>query len=106
MRVEDAGAQYPVVIDPWIQQAELTASDGAAGDLFGFSVALSDGTIVVGAPHHMVGSNQYQGAAYVFVQSGGTWNQQAELTAADGAANDFFGWSVGTWHEACLESAK
>jgi hypothetical protein len=34
------------------------------------------------------------GAAYVFVESGGTWSQQAELTAPDGAAYDFFGGSV------------
>jgi len=38
------------VVDPFVQQAELTASDGAAGDQFGFSIALSgDGnTAVVG----------------------------------------------------------
>ena len=78
----------------WNQQAELKASDGAAGDDFGYSVAVSGGTAVVGASGHMVSSNQGQGAAYVFVPSGGTWTQQAELTASDGAANDQFGWSV------------
>jgi hypothetical protein len=95
VRVQDAGAQYPVTVDPWIQQAELTASDGAAGDNFGYSVALSGSTAVVGAPSH---PNSYEnpgpGAAYVFVKSGGTWNQQAELIASDGAANDEFGYSV------------
>src|SRR4029077_20779211 len=80
----------------WIQQGELAASDGVAGDEFGSSVAVDGGTIVVGAPLHAVGSNQSpgQGAAYVFVQSGGTWIQQAELTASDGASWDFFGNSV------------
>ena len=34
----------------WTQVAKLTADDGAAGDDFGKSVAISDGTIVVGAP--------------------------------------------------------
>ena len=33
----------------WGQQAELTASDGVAGDLFGISVSLSGNTVVVGA---------------------------------------------------------
>ena len=33
----------------WTQVAKLTADDGASGDNFGFSVAISDGTIVVGA---------------------------------------------------------
>jgi hypothetical protein len=46
--------------------AELTASDGAEGDEFGTSVVLGGGTIVIGAPFATVGSNQQQGAAYVF----------------------------------------
>ena len=33
----------------WAQVAKLTADDGAARDQFGESVAISDGTIVVGA---------------------------------------------------------
>ena len=78
----------------WSQQAELTAADGAAYDLFGCSVSLSGTTALIGAPYHEVGSNTYQGAAYVFTYSGGTWSQQAELTATDGAVNDQFGGSV------------
>ena len=49
VRVDDAGAKYPLVIDPFIQQAKLTASDGAANDRFGWSVAISGDTVVVGA---------------------------------------------------------
>src|SRR4029077_8779295 len=45
---------------------------------------------VVGAP----AKNAYTGATYVFTVSGGVWSQQAELTAADAAANDSFGTSV------------
>jgi nucleoside-specific outer membrane channel protein Tsx len=78
----------------WSQQAELKASDGVAGDDFGYSVAVSGSTAVVGAPYHMIGSNPDQGAAYVYAPSGGSWSQQEELTAADGAANDEFGDSV------------
>ena len=77
----------------WTQQAELTASDGAADDYFGYSVAVSGGTAVVGAFGHNVGSNP-AGAAYVFVQSGTTWTQQAELTSSDGAASDDLGYAV------------
>jgi FG-GAP repeat/Abnormal spindle-like microcephaly-assoc'd, ASPM-SPD-2-Hydin len=94
VRVEDGGARYPIIVDPWIQQAELTASDGAPGDSFGYSVAESGGTVVVGADTHQVGSNFGQGAAYVFVHSGTTWSQQAELTASDGEFEDYFGSSV------------
>ncbi len=49
VRVDDAGARYPLTIDPLIEQAKLTASDGAAGDRFGVSVAVSGDTVVVGA---------------------------------------------------------
>jgi hypothetical protein len=73
----------------WAQQAELTASDGAAFDSFGVSVSLSGTTALVGARSHA--SN---GAAYVFTQNGTAWTQQAKLTAADGAAFDEFGNSV------------
>jgi len=78
----------------WTQQAELTASDGAPGDWFGDSVSLSGTTALVGARYHTVGSNTKQGAAYVFTESGGSWTQQAELTASDGTAYDYFGTSV------------
>jgi hypothetical protein len=94
VRVQDGGARYPVVVDPWVEEAELTGSDGAAGDYFGWSVAVSGSTAVVGAPWKTVGSNFRQGAAYVFVQTGGTWTQQTELTPSDGASGDGFGVSI------------
>ena len=40
IRVEDRGAAYPLRIDPFIQQAELTAPDGAWYEEFGTSVAV------------------------------------------------------------------
>jgi hypothetical protein len=57
IRVDDTEAAYPVVIDPFIQTAKLTASDGAVDDRFGQSVAISGDTIVVGA----YGDNSVQG---------------------------------------------
>ncbi len=93
--VEDSHAEYPLVVDPtWTQQAEMVASDGATGDDFGYSVAVSGNTAVVGAPDKLVGPNIFQGVAYVFVRSGSNWTQQAELAAFDGAAGDQFGYSV------------
>ncbi|MGB8645828.1 MAG: FG-GAP repeat protein, partial [Anaerolineae bacterium] len=99
LRVDDAGAQYPLVIDPWIQTAKLTASDGATLDQLGYAVAVSaDGsTLVAGAPNAAIGGNSQQGAAYVFVRAGGEWSsatETAKLTASDGAVNDRLGWSV------------
>jgi len=96
LRVDDTGARYPLVIDPFVQQAKLTAVDGAAYDYFGRAVALSsDGdTAIVGAYEADVGGNANRGAAYVFTRSGVTWSEQEKLIAADGAMNDYFGRAV------------
>ncbi len=99
IEVEDAGAAYPLTIDPRIhtQVAKLTASDGAGGDEFGFSVAVSGDTLVVGAYRDDRGANGNQGSAYVFQRNQGgadQWGQVRQLTASDGAASDQFGSSV------------
>ncbi|NMB68048.1 MAG: hypothetical protein GYA20_04730 [Chloroflexi bacterium] len=80
----------------WEQQAILTAADREVGDHFGISVALSDdgNTALVGAYVDDVGANLNQGSVYIFKRSGVSWNQQAQLTASDGAAEDYFGRSV------------
>ncbi len=77
----------------WVQEQKLLASDGAAGDHLGFSVAASGGVAVVGA--NSAGNNgSPSGAAYVFRHDGSAWVQEQKLLASDGAAFDFFGWSV------------
>jgi hypothetical protein len=91
--------------DSWIQAQKLTASDGAAGDLFGDSVAISGGTVVVGVPKGDIGSNQDQGSAYVFVGVSNSWTQQAKLTASDGAAYDQFGVSVAVYEDTIVVGA-
>lgn len=79
----------------WQLQARLTASDGAGGDHFGSAVAINGTTVVVGAYNKTHGAaSSAQGEAYVFVQSGSTWSQQAILTASDGTLGDTFGTSV------------
>lgn len=78
----------------WTQQARLTASDGVAGNLFGCAVSIFGDTAIIGAYANATGANFNQGAAYVFTRSGSVWTQQAKLLASDGAANDYFGFSV------------
>ncbi len=73
----------------WTQQAEITATNGAAFDNFAIAVALSGDTALVGAY-----SAQRTGAAYVFVRHGATWLQTQELTARGGRSGDQFGQSV------------
>ena len=82
-------------IDP-SQSAKLTASNGASGDEFGMSVAVSGDMVVIGAP----AANDGRGAAYVFTEPGTGWvdmTEVAELTASDGQAGDYFG---GRWRSA------
>ena len=77
----------------WSQKAKLIASDGAADDEFGISVAVDGDTIVVGARQDDDNGNQ-SGAAYVFIRVSGVWSHNTKLTASDGAANDELGISV------------
>jgi hypothetical protein len=85
----------------WQQQAEITADDGAAGDHLGGPVALSGSTALVGAWD----KNHSRGAAYIFVQHGSRWTQQAKLTAADGATGDHFGTAVALSGDTALVGA-
>jgi hypothetical protein len=78
----------------WSAQQTLTASDGAVFDSFGFSVSLDGDTLAVGVSSDDVGTNSDQGSVRMFVRSGSTWSAQATLLASDGAAGDFFGYSV------------
>jgi hypothetical protein len=73
---------------------KLTPSDGAADDRFGFSVAVDGDVAVIGA-YGDDDLGRGAGAAYVFERFGATWAQVVKLTAADGAAGDLFGGSVG-----------
>jgi hypothetical protein len=56
-------------------------------------VAINGDTIIIGAGNSSEKSTQ-AGAAYVFQDDGTGWTQQGDITAFDGAAGDFFGWSV------------
>lgn len=93
-----AGGNSP---DAWGQIKKLTASDGSAGDEFGFSVSLSNDTALVGARLDD-DAGPAGGSAYVFERNTtgrgepgvDEWGQVAKLTAVDGSADDEFGHSV------------
>ena len=78
----------------WTQQAKLVANDGSTDDNFGYSVAISGDTIIVGSPFDNVNSQINRGSAYIFVRNGTSWIPQEKLIASDGATNDNFGYSV------------
>jgi hypothetical protein len=102
----NSGAAYVFVRNAgvWTQQAFLKASNTDDMDEFGFGVAVSGDTIVVGAPKEDSSSAANQadnsandsGAAYVFTRTDGTWTQQAYLKPAviDATGADQFGAAV------------
>ncbi len=77
----------------WGSEQKLLASDIAAGDVFGRSVAISGDYAIVGANREGSGGDD-SGAAYIFYNNAGAWTQQAKLTALDAEAGDNFGVSV------------
>jgi hypothetical protein len=95
---EDAGAAYVFGRDEggagnWGQVKKLTASDAQAGDVFGFSVAISGDNAVVGAAREDAGGSD-AGAAYVFGRDQGgadNWGEVKKLIASDAQSDDLFG---------------
>jgi len=105
--INGAGAAYVFVRSGtnWSQQAYLKASNTGRHNWFGYAVAISGDTVVVGAlgeGSNATGINGNQnnntatdaGAVYVFVRSGTNWSQQAYLKASNTGAGDEFGSAV------------
>ena len=84
---------------PWINEAELVASDTDADDRFGYAVSISGDVVVIGAwgvfedecPFPLICN---AGAAYVFRFDGADWIEQAKVTSSDIQDGDLLGWSV------------
>ncbi len=74
----------------WHETADLEDPAPVAGDEFGWSVAVSGTTVVVGAQ----GRADDGGLAYVFEKTGRYWTQVAELKGSDTVGGDFFGDAV------------
>jgi hypothetical protein len=84
-------------LPPAVPVAKLTDSDGP-GDIFGYGIAVSGDTVVVGAPLEDIGASANQGSAYVFVKPGSGWSSTFTYTAwlanSDGITSDELGYSV------------
>ncbi len=103
-----AGVLLLIALPTWavhpVEVAKLTAADGTASDNFGFGVAISGDTAVIGADDDDDAATN-SGSAYVFTRSGTSWSQQAKLTAVDGQAGDFFGAGVAVSGDTALVGA-
>lgn len=91
----NAGAAYVYRFDgsAWVEVQKLEAPDAENSDRFGWSVAISNDVIVVGAAWSGPGFADV-GAAYVFRYDGSTWVFEQKLIASNGISGDWFGLSV------------
>jgi hypothetical protein len=78
----------------WTDQSTIQPVDGVDHDNFGAAVALSGTTLVAGAAGANVDIEQGAGAAYVFENAGGSWQQTARLTATAPLQGENFGYTV------------
>ena len=85
----NAGSAYVFDIDG-NQLAKINASNRGSGDEFGYSVAISNNRILVGAPYEDTGGSN-AGSAYIFDIYG---NQLAKIQASDAGSNDNFSYAV------------
>lgn len=105
--VQDSGAAYVYrdTAGTWAFEAYLKASNADEDDLFGFALALSGDTLVVGAYREDSNgqgvdgpqdenSSESSGAAYVFQRKGTSWAQEAYLKASNTDGGDNFGHRV------------
>lgn len=94
--VADAGAKYPVVIDPLFTSLETKLSRaelecGKPNDYYGHAVDIVGDLALVGSPGDDNLRGTDAGGAYVFQRTGTTWSLVSKLKAGDGRPGDRLG---------------
>ncbi len=91
-RGSNSGSVYVFITPSGSQITKLLPSDGEANDEFGYSVAVANGIVAVGAPFWDNEKGLNYGSAYLFDAETGV--QLAKLIPSDGQAGDEFGFSI------------
>lgn len=78
----------------WVQNTTLTSLANQENAIFGYSVAIHNNYLVVGAPGVNVGGSVGQGKVYVYSLVNGVWEFQVSFSSSDGNSDDEFGSSV------------
>ncbi len=76
----------------WVQEEKLTASDAAAGDVFGWNVSICGDLALVGAQWNTDGGTR-PGASYLFRRAGATWTEEAKLAPTGAGPTALFGYA-------------
>lgn len=98
----DAGSAHILHKDgagQWTEVQKIFASDRAASDYLGYSVAISGDYLVIGAyqeSHDENGNNELSsaGSAYIFKRDGNIWTEEQKIVASDRSTNSQFGISL------------
>ena len=88
---------------PTTPTTTLSDPEATAGDVFGYSVSVSEGTAIVGDP----GTSSNTGTAYFYVKSASAWptTPTTALTDPAATAGDEFGYSVGVFQKTAVVGA-
>ncbi len=90
-----SGVVYRRIDGEWTFEARLVPAQGDEFTWAGRDVAIDGDIAAIGAYREWNGDIQAAGAAYVFARdAGGTWTQEARLTAADPYPGNYFGYSL------------
>jgi hypothetical protein len=92
----------------WAQESKfvITGTDAAAEEDFGWAVSIYGDRALVSAPFDDIGTVLNRGSAYTFKRgTTGIWTFEAKLVASDGAADDYFGYSVCLFNDQAIASA-
>jgi len=98
-------AGFSVKGQNWGEILNASASDRIIGDKFGESVSISGKYAIVGAINDD-DNGEDAGAAYIFSNNGGSWEELSKLTSSDGAARDRFGCSVSIFGQYAIIGAR
>ena len=94
--LQNAGSAYIYtrVSGSWGYFQKIVASDRDTNDYFGYSVAVWEDKMIVGAYHRDIPTLSEYGGAYAFTFNGVEWVQTRIMEAVEPYLGDRFGWSV------------
>ena len=93
-----------VASDKVTEQQKIQAKDVQQQERFGYSVAISGETAIVGDPYNNT-QDQRAGSAYIFERKHGHWAEVQQLSGQDTEKDDWFGYSVAISGERAIVGA-
>jgi hypothetical protein len=86
----------------WSLQQRILAADGQNSEQFGYAVAISGNTVLIGTPGDTPGTPYGHGSVYVYTRTGTTWSFQSKLVEPVPVVANFFGAAVALHNDTAL----